>query len=52
MSQRIRSRSAYGLHASKRRADSDRDFMLLAFGLTYSLTILVGLVMAEVWRRC
>lgn len=42
MSQRIR----------KRRADSNRDFMLWAFGLTYSLTILVGLVMFEVWKRC
>lgn len=42
MSQRIR----------KRRANGNRDFMLLAFGLTYSLTILVGLVMIEVWKRC
>lgn len=42
MSQRIR----------KRRAGDNRDFMLWAFGLMYSLTILVGLVMFEVWKRC
>lgn len=35
-----------------RRAGDNRDFMLWAFGLMYSLTILVGLVMFEVWKRC
>jgi hypothetical protein len=52
MSQRVRKPARRPAGNVTGGAGDDRDFMLLALGLTYSLTILAGLVMVEVWKRC